>query len=76
MKLSVSLPDADVALIDKVVSETDAPGRSAVVHRAVELLREQRLAQEYEQAAEEWETSGEAAVWSTADTDGLDRETW
>lgn len=76
MKLSVSLPDDDVALLDSVIAETDAPGRSAVLHEAINLLREARLAREYRQAADEWNEAGDAAAWATTDMDGLSREAW
>lgn len=76
MKLSVSLPKEDVALLDAVVVETRAAGRSAVIQQAIELLREARLVEEYRQAALEWESSGDAEAWASTDTDGVVDETW
>ncbi|MCA0435673.1 MAG: ribbon-helix-helix protein, CopG family [Tetrasphaera sp.] len=75
MKVSVSLPDSDVELLDTIAAESRT-GRSAVVHQAVELLREARLRAEYELAADEWESSGDAAAWSTTDVDGLRHAAW
>jgi hypothetical protein len=43
------------------------------MHEAVMLLRRQGLAKEYEAAYQEWERSGEAAVWDVASSDGLPR---
>ncbi|GMA40883.1 ribbon-helix-helix protein, CopG family [Mobilicoccus caccae] len=75
MKVSVSLPEEDVALLDAVASERST-GRSAVVHEAVELLREKRLAEEYAEAAREWDSSGEGRLWSAADADGISNAAW
>lgn len=76
MKLSVSLPQEDVALLDAVVAEKRAAGRSAVIQQAIELLREARLVEEYRQAAQEWESSGDAEAWASTDADGIVDEVW
>ncbi len=47
MKLSVSLPDQDVALLDKYVRSAGLPSRSAAVRHAVRLLRHPDLEQDY-----------------------------
>jgi Arc/MetJ-type ribon-helix-helix transcriptional regulator len=39
MKLSVSLPDEDVAFLDAFASSQGFATRSAVLHKAVRLLR-------------------------------------
>jgi Arc/MetJ-type ribon-helix-helix transcriptional regulator len=39
MKLSVSLPDEDVEFLDAYANEQGFPSRSAVLHKAVRLLR-------------------------------------
>ena len=73
MKLSVSLPDDDVAFLDVYAREQGYDSRSAVVHKAVRLLRTADLAGDYEHAWDEWSSSGEAQLWETTAGDGLTR---
>ena len=70
MKLSVSLPDEDVEFIDEYASEHGVDSRSAVVQRAVRLLRANELGQSYAAAWEEWEAT-DATAWESAIGDGL-----
>ena len=76
MKLSISLPAKDVALIDRYVADEGAPSRSAVIRKAVDLLRHEQLVQQYKEAFREWRESGEAEIWDRAVGDGLDDERW
>ena len=46
MKLSVSLPDEDVATLDRYVTEEGLPSRSAALQQAIHHLRDRRLADE------------------------------
>jgi Arc/MetJ-type ribon-helix-helix transcriptional regulator len=69
-KLSVSLPDDDVALIDALAARFDG-NRSAAVHDALRVVREQRAAADYERAMLEWESTGDAAAWDGGVADGL-----
>ena len=71
MKLSVSLPDEDVALLDDHVRRAGLPSRSAAVHEAVRLLRRTGLEEDYAAAWDEWDASGERAAWETVVGDGL-----
>ncbi|WP_066581598.1 ribbon-helix-helix domain-containing protein [Cellulomonas timonensis] len=71
MKLSVSLPDEDVAVLDEYARATGLPSRSAAVRRAVQMLREVDLEDDYAAAWNEWEASGERAAWDGAVGDGL-----
>ena len=71
MKLSVSLPDEDVEFLDEYARAQGIESRSAVVHRAVRLLRASELGRDYAEAWEEWAESGEADVWDAAVGDGL-----
>jgi Arc/MetJ-type ribon-helix-helix transcriptional regulator len=71
MKLSVSLPDEDVEFLDAYASEQGFASRSAVLHRAVRLLRAAELGAAYEDAFVEWEDAGEATVWDATAGDGL-----
>lgn len=75
MKLSISLPEDDVAALDEYIRMEGLPSRSAGLRHAVRLLRLPHLEQDYESAWEEWEESGEHASWETTITDGLTRAT-
>lgn len=71
MKLSISLPDEDVALLDTYAAEHAIESRSATLHAAVQLLRERRLEDEYRAAILEWDGSEEAALWDSITGDGI-----
>ncbi len=71
MKLSVSLPEDDVALLDEYARTTGLASRSAAVQHAVRLLRHADLEQDYAAAWEDWESSGERAAWEGTSGDGL-----
>jgi predicted transcriptional regulator len=71
MKLSISLPDEDVAVLDEFARVTGLPSRSAAVHHAVRMLRLPDLEQDYEAAWQEWESSGDEAAWSATAADGV-----
>ena len=72
VKLSVSLPDADAAFIDKL-AELHAGNRSAAVQDLVRLGRELRAVDAYAAAFEEWDHGTDAGVWDVTAADGLDR---
>ncbi|WP_093765747.1 ribbon-helix-helix domain-containing protein [Streptomyces sp. F-7] len=76
MKISVSLPQADVAFVDEYAARTDAESRSAVIHAAIELLRQAQLVQEYTEAFAEWDAGGDAAAWDRTSGDGVADEAW
>lgn len=71
MKLSVSLTDQDVALLDEYVRTSGLASRSAAVQHAVRLLRHPELEQGYEAAWGDWDGAGEQAVWDGTAADGL-----
>ena len=71
MKLSVSLPEDDVALLDEYARATGLPSRSAALHHAVRMLRLPDLESDYEAAWGEWEASGDQAAWEGTAADGL-----
>ena len=71
MKLSISLPDDDLAVIDAYAESSGLPSRSAVVHVAIGLLRHPDLEQDYAAAWDEWESSGDRARWDATAGDGL-----
>ncbi|WP_028849013.1 ribbon-helix-helix domain-containing protein [Thermocrispum municipale] len=70
MKLSVSLPDDDVAFIDRYVRRSGAATRSAALRQAIELLRAAELEDSYAEAFDEWHESGDAAAWDVTVADG------
>ncbi len=70
-KISVTLPKPDVAFLADYMARTGA-SRSRALHEAVKALREQSLEEAYRAADQEWDASGEAAVWDAALRDGLD----
>lgn len=71
MKLSVSLPEDDVAVLDEYAQATGLPSRSAALHDAIQLLRHADLEQNYASAWEEWTSSGDQALWEATTADGL-----
>lgn len=71
MKLSVSLSENDVALLDAYARTAGLPSRSAAVQHAVRLLRHADLDEDYASAWEEWESSGERHAWESTVGDGL-----
>ncbi len=71
MKVSVSLPEEDVEFLDAYARAQGVGSRSAVVHKAVRLLRASELGPAYEDAWREWSDAGEADIWSTTAADGL-----
>ena len=71
MKLSVSLSDDDVEVLDTYVERTGLPSRSAGVQRAIRMLRYPALEDDYDQAWAEWSTASEADAWENVTGDGL-----
>lgn len=71
MKLSVSLPDQDVAILDEFARATGLPSRSAALHHAVGMLRLPELERDYEAAWNEWEASGDHEAWDLTTGDGI-----
>ena len=71
MKLSVSLSEDDVRLLDTYVQSTGLPSRSAGIQRAIRMLRFPNLEQDYHDAWAEWSDSGEGAIWDETSGDGL-----
>jgi Arc/MetJ-type ribon-helix-helix transcriptional regulator len=71
MKVSVSLPEEDVEFLDAYASSEGFGSRSAVVHKAVRLLRASGLGGAYEDAWQEWAADGNADVWDVTGNDGL-----
>ncbi|MBO0685629.1 MAG: ribbon-helix-helix protein, CopG family [Candidatus Dormibacteraeota bacterium] len=71
MKVSVSLPEEDIAFLDQHAARVGSGSRSAVIHDAIRLLRDQGLEEAYAAALDEWETGQDAALWDATAADGL-----
>jgi Arc/MetJ-type ribon-helix-helix transcriptional regulator len=71
MKVSVSLPDEDVEFLDAYAESQGIASRSAVLHKAVRLLRASELGPAYEDAWADWARSGDEELWDRATGDGL-----
>ena len=71
MKLSVSLPEDDVALLDEYAQVSGLRSRSAVVQYAIQLLRNMELEHDYAAAWDEWEASEDRVAWEGVAGDGL-----
>jgi len=71
VKLSVSLPDEDVAFLDDYADRIGLASRSAAVHNAIRLLQASALGESYAHAWSEWEADSDAHLWDVASGDGL-----
>lgn len=71
MKVSVSIPDDDIEFLDAYAKTRRIPSRSAVVQRAIRLLRSSELASDYADAFDEWNTDDDAEAWDATTGDGL-----
>lgn len=71
MKVSVSLPEDDVSYLDSYARSQGIASRSAVLHRAVSLLRATELEQSYADAWASWESSADSEAWESTAADGL-----
>jgi Arc/MetJ-type ribon-helix-helix transcriptional regulator len=71
MKVSVSLPHEDVEFLDAYANSQGIASRSAVMHKAVRLLRASELGPAYEDAWEEWSSTDDATAWESTVSDGL-----
>lgn len=71
MKLSVSLSDDDVAVLDAYVQKAGLSSRSAGLQSAIRMLHYPTLEDDYDDAWSEWATTGEAEMWDHTAGDGL-----
>ncbi len=71
MKLSVSLPEEDVEFLDAYAQSRGISSRSAVVHKAVRLLKANELGAAYQDAWEDWARDGDADLWDAIVSDGV-----
>ncbi len=66
MKVSVSIPDEDVEFLDDYGKAHHIESRSAVLHRAIRLLRSSELSEAYAAAFAEWTEDSANDVWANA----------
>ena len=71
IKLSVSLPKPFLHFVETYQTEHACESRSEVIKRALKLLQEDALAQNYRAASHEVDSDFEITT-----SDGLDNETW
>lgn len=77
MKISISVEEKDLDFLDKYASDHSLGTRSAAMRSAVDALRKEELAWQYEQAFAEWEESGDGEFWDLMSADGIDGdEAW
>ena len=72
MKVSVSLPAEDVAFLDDYARAEGFESRSAVLHKAVGLLKVGELSSAYADAWRSWGDSDDALDWESTTSDGLE----
>jgi len=73
MKLSVSIPDEDFDFLDRCVDEGGYASRSAVIARALRLLRSADLGKMYDEAFAEWQAGADSADWDSLDATASER---
>jgi hypothetical protein len=71
VKLSVSLSDDDVAVLDAYVERVGLPSRSAGVQRAVQMLRWPTLEEDYANAWQQWSADDHSDAWEGTVGDGV-----
>jgi Arc/MetJ-type ribon-helix-helix transcriptional regulator len=71
VKVSVSLPEADVEYLDSYARAQGLDSRSAALQKAVRLLRASELGAAYEDAWAEWDAGEESELWDAASADGV-----
>lgn len=71
VKLSVSLPDSDVEILDRYAAARGFPSRSSAIQYAVRQLQHPDLERDYEEAWDEWSAGEEAAAWEGVVGDGI-----
>lgn len=71
MRLSVSLSDEDVAVLDTYVQKAGLPSRFTGLQRAIRMLRYPTLEDDYVNAWSDWAATGEAEVWEETVGDGF-----
>ncbi|MGI8427230.1 MAG: ribbon-helix-helix domain-containing protein [Actinomycetota bacterium] len=71
MKLSVSISEEDVNLLDEHARKLGLRSRSAALQQAIRLLRHSDLEEQYAAAWRDWDSSGDREAWEGVTNDGL-----
>lgn len=71
MKVSISVPDDDIAFLDRYADERGLSSRSAAVQKAIRLLRASELGAAYEDAWAAWADSDDDDLWVRSIDDGV-----
>ena len=71
MKVSVSLPNDDIAFLDAYAQSNGVSSRSAVLQLAVRMLQAAELESAYEDAWATWAESDDGRLWERTTADGL-----
>ena len=71
MKVSVSIPAEDVEFLDTYARDQQITSRSAVLHRAIQLLRASALSADYAAAFDELSSGSDGQPWDHVVADGL-----
>lgn len=71
MKLSISLSEDDVKFLESYARAQGLSSRSAVLQKAISILRLNALGPAYDQAWQEWRDDESGADWDTSAGDGL-----
>ena len=74
MKVSVSIPEGDVAFLDDYAKSHSLASRSAALQRAIRLLRANELSRHYAAAFAEWAGDADNSMWDATAADGLSRD--
>ena len=70
-KLSISVDAGLATFIERYRQSHGVSSKSAVVERALTLLREAELGEQYAEAYREWEGSEDAELWEQTVGDGI-----
>lgn len=70
VKLSVSVPDDDIAFLDAYAADHRLGSRSAALHHAIRALRLSALPRSYAEAWSDWDADGDAEAWDATAADG------
>ena len=71
MKISVSVPDDALAILDDAVRTRGFASRSAAVQYAIQQLRFPELEDDYAAAWDDWSASGDESAWTATAADGV-----
>lgn len=71
IQISARIDEGLAAFLESYQQMYDVKTRSEALEKAIEALRERALTEEYAQAMEEWDASGDADLWDGTVGDGV-----